>query len=177
MRPAIKNALTAFFSKEKQRMVGFVDSFLTRTEDYSGEDIVQEVFLTFFTRQNDTLELENLPAYVYRSLRNRITDKKRRDARVQYTSLDGEDDLLNQLSDSKHPEDDYEEKEAVETLFTALAELSPLEEEIVIRTEFEGTTFKELAEEKDIPLGTLLSKKKRALEKIKKNLPDGGNLI
>jgi len=44
----------------------------------------------------------------------------------------------------------------------------------VVLTEFEEVSFRELSEEWDEPLGTLLSRKARAMEKIRQALKKGG---
>jgi len=45
------------------------------------------------------------------------------------------------------------------------------ERAVVIATEIEGFTFKELSEMWDVPLGTLLAQKSRALAKLRESLP------
>ena len=58
--------------------------------------------------------------------------------------------------------------EAQENLFKALAVLNDEEREILTATELEGRTFQEIAYESGTPLGTLLARKSRALQKINK---------
>ena len=50
---------------------------------------------------------------------------------------------------------------------------SQAQKAIVIETEFEGRSFRELADEWNIPIGTLLARKSRALQKIRKELEKG----
>jgi len=72
--------------------------------------------------------------------------------------------------------DDLQEEEnnyaniAPESLFHALKQLRPDEQAVIIATEFEGQTYEELSDEWDVPLGTLLSRKHRALSKLHKQL-------
>jgi DNA-directed RNA polymerase specialized sigma24 family protein len=58
----------------------------------------------------------------------------------------------------------------LELIFKAMDELSVGERAVILATEFEGKSFKDLAEEWEIPLGTLLARKSRALDKIRKQL-------
>jgi DNA-directed RNA polymerase specialized sigma24 family protein len=55
-------------------------------------------------------------------------------------------------------------------IFEAMDELGAEEKAVILETEFEGKSFHRLAEEWDVPLGTLLARKSRALEKIRKRL-------
>ncbi len=48
--------------------------------------------------------------------------------------------------------------------------LADEEKAVVLATEIEGRTFKELAADWDVPIGTLLARKSRALGKIRKRL-------
>ncbi len=55
-------------------------------------------------------------------------------------------------------------------MIIAIQELSDIEQFIINQTEFEGKTFEQLSKELQIPIGTLLSKKHRALNKLYKIL-------
>jgi RNA polymerase sigma factor (sigma-70 family) len=65
---------------------------------------------------------------------------------------------------------EVEKNEIREKLFKAIDSLKNEEKALIIATEFEGESFKELSEKWDEPLGTLLSRKSRALNKLKKIL-------
>jgi DNA-directed RNA polymerase specialized sigma24 family protein len=58
----------------------------------------------------------------------------------------------------------------LDDVFAAIEELSAEEKAVILATEMEGRTFKELAEDWGIPLGTLLARKSRALDKIRNQL-------
>ena len=75
---------------------------------------------------------------------------------------------------------DFEQKEFVRSLFTALDSLTPKQRAIFIATELEGKTFRELSEQWNEPIGTLLSRKSRTIKLLKEKLtlfdPKGGNI-
>jgi DNA-directed RNA polymerase specialized sigma24 family protein len=71
---------------------------------------------------------------------------------------------------------EIEKEEMLEDVFEAMEELSVEERAVVLATEMEGRTFKELAEDWDIPIGTLLARKSRALGKIRNQLTGQTNL-
>jgi len=65
-----------------------------------------------------------------------------------------------------------EKREMLHFLFEAIDALNVDQRAVLIETEFEGRTFKELAKEWGVPVGTLLARKSRALAKIRKIFQD-----
>jgi RNA polymerase sigma-70 factor (ECF subfamily) len=51
-----------------------------------------------------------------------------------------------------------------------ISQLRPDEQAVIIATEFENQTYEDLSEDWDIPIGTLMSRKHRALSKLQKIL-------
>ena len=131
-----------------------------------------------FNRADVTIPIEYLSAYVYRAVRNRIIDYLRR-RKISVVSLDGnDDDDSNSLSDlifdwQYNAEEELEKKDIAARIYQAVNALNDQLKAIVIETEFEGRTFRELAHEWDIPVGTLLARKSRALKNIRKTLEKG----
>ena len=64
----------------------------------------------------------------------------------------------------------WKKREIREKLFAALDLLKRKEREIIILTEFENKSFAECAELYQEPVGTLLSRKSRALKKVREIL-------
>ena len=152
-----------FFRTEYGRWVRFVRRLIDDAADRDAEDIVQDVMLGIFDKADITVPIENLSAYIYRALRNRVTDMFRRKkdlaslAELVYESVE---DAANAL----------EQKELRETVVKAIDNLSDEQRAVVIATEFEDRSFRELSEEWEIPIGTLLARKSRALQKIRSEL-------
>jgi len=173
-----KERLADFFRSERQRLVGYVRRWIDDTAEQDGEDIVQDVALGIFNRADVTIPIEYLSAYVYRAVRNRIFDYLRR-RKIPFVSLDGNDvddseslsDLIFDLRDDAEKE--LENKYLAARIYQAVNSLNDQQKAIVIETEFEGRTFRELAHEWDIPVGTLLARKSRALKNIRKALEKG----
>jgi len=119
------------------------------------------------------VQIGNLNGYIYRSVKNKIIDyqkKKQRTVSIEsFTNNKNENYLLNTIRDEAIEERDYTNIEP-ELLQEAISQLRPDEQALIIATEFEERTFEELSEEWDVPLGTLLSRKHRALSKLHKIL-------
>ena len=73
------------------------------------------------------------------------------------------------MTDETLAENDYANIEP-EILQQAILQLRPDEQAVVIATEFENQTYEELSQEWEVPIGTLLSRKHRALSKLHKIL-------
>jgi len=161
--------LNEFFRSEYHRLVRFVRSRIDETADRDAEDIVQDVMLNLFDKADMGAPIENLTAYIYQALRNRITDayRRRRDPGTLAELVRGA---------SEDAADMLERKRLREDIYRAVDSLSEDQRAIVIATEFEGRGFRELSEEWGVPIGTLLARKSRALRRIRDNLTGPGRL-
>ncbi|HAS74661.1 MAG TPA: RNA polymerase subunit sigma-24, partial [Clostridiales bacterium UBA8960] len=116
------------------------------------------------------------PAYVYRALQNRVIDYFRLNDRTTSlsTPLLGDDELtlLDKLQDKQDVLSEIEHKALVKRLTEAIDRLEPKQRAVFIATEFDGKTFKELSELWNEPIGTLLSRKSRAMKALQAQLRD-----
>jgi RNA polymerase sigma factor (sigma-70 family) len=106
-------------------------------------------------------------------LKNKITDRQRKRKDQVLSSFEdveiGENYLFNGLTDESMSQEEYQEQEEmIESMFDLIEQLNPDQQEIIIRTELEGQTFESLSHEWEIPIGTLLSRKHRAMSKLQK---------
>ena len=173
-----QSRLVNFFRDEYDRLVGYTRRLIDDTAERDGEDIVQEVMTNVFNVADVTIPIENLAAYLYQSLRNRVLDylRKRRPEMMSLDEelFDGSDLSLTDLIPDPAGDalDLFEKQEMLHHLFSAIELLGEDEKAIIFETEFEGRSFKELSTEWDTPLGTLLARKSRALEKVRLMLFD-----
>ena len=170
-----KKSLDRFFRKEYQKMVNYVRKNLEdRFFEASPEDIVQDVAMGLIDKIDLDTQIGNLTAYLYRSIKNRIIDYRKKKQRIvsieNFTDHKNRNYLLNTVPDEiSGDEQDYIEIEH-DQLHHALSQLRPDEQALIIATEFEDRTYEDLSGEWDVPLGTLLSRKHRALSKLHKIL-------
>ena len=164
------------FEQEQQNFIQYVRRKVTGISEMDAEDIVAEVLFNVFNRVNVEEYVENLTAYIYRSIKNKVVDFLRKPQ--QPVSLD----LLNELNDSTlaeqiaDPNADIDQillkKEVLSQIHAALMELKPNQRDVWIATEIEGHSFKALSRKLNEPIGTLLSRKNRAAKKLQKLLKD-----
>ena len=152
--------LAEFLRQERQALVAYVRRRIDDAADHEAEDIVQDVALHLFDRADPSIPIQNLAAYIYRALRNRIVDFYRR--KKETVALQEA-----RLASGRDPSSEVEKGEMIGDVFEAMEGLSVEERAVILATEMEGRTFKELAEEWGVPIGTLLARKSRALEKIR----------
>jgi RNA polymerase sigma-70 factor (ECF subfamily) len=166
-----KKSLEKFFRHEYQKLVNFVRKNLEdRFFEASPEDIVQDVMLGLIDKLELDAQIGNLTAYIYRSIKNKIIDtqkKKQRNLSIEnFTDRKNENYLFNRVTDETLAEEkDYSNIEP-EMLQQAISQLRPDEQAVIIATEFENQSYEELSGEWDVPLGTLMSRKHRALSKL-----------
>ena len=170
-----KKSLDRFFRKEYQKLVNFVRKNLDdRYYDASPEDIVQDVALGLIDKLDLDLQIVNLTGYIYRSIKNKIIDyqkKKKHTVSIEnFTDPKNENYLLNTISNETLTEETDYLDIAPEELQLAIAQLRPDEQEVIIATAFGERTYEELSIEWGIPMGTLLSRRHRALAKLNKLL-------
>lgn len=169
-----RKRLAEAFVRERTRFLRFVQKQLFDQDATAAEDIVSDVLFSLLRRADVIGEIENLTAYVYRSLANRITDHRR--AQVPEVRIDNteqeEPAAVELLDQGAGPEQALEQQELRDRLRTAIGLLAPAERAVWLATEIEGRSFRDLAEEWDEPVGTLLSRKSRAAAKLRQLLSD-----
>lgn len=158
------NRVADFFQREYGRLVRFVRRSIDDAADRDAEDVVMDVLLKLFEAADVSLPIENLSAYVYRSLRNKVVDifRKRRSPETLY-------ELISR-SEGERADEKLEKEKMLDKLFEAMEKLSEDQRAVLVATDFEGRTYGDLSRDWDVPVGTLLARKSRALQKMRKEL-------
>lgn len=163
-----------FISREWDRLVGAVRSWIDDEADRDAEDIVQDVLAGLFERGDVTAPIRDLSAFVWRSLRNRVTDRLR--ARRATRSLDAGAEggtLVETIADGRRETDPMVQRRALGArIEAAIGALGDEERDVFLATELEGWKFRELAAAWDTPIGTLLARKHRAVRRLRAALAD-----
>ena len=161
-------SVSDFFRTEYSKLVNYTRKYFSDNATLDAEDIVQDVALNIFSKVDFESGIENAASYIYSAIRNRIIDYYRKPKRNVPIEIDdeggaGEVDLQHrELS----RESLFENEEYIEVMYQALGELTEDQRAIIIATELEDYSFKELAEKWNMPIGTLLSRKHRAMANL-----------
>ncbi|MBU8893596.1 MAG: RNA polymerase sigma factor [Bacteroidales bacterium] len=165
--------LRSFISSEYRNLVLYVHRYFNeRYYDVSAEDIVQDVAVNLFSKLDFDEHLENIAGYVYRSIRNRITDFQRKSKKEisfeKFTDEDGEEYFSKNIPDEGNLFlKEIDDEKFYDSIQEALDQLSPNQQMVFVATEIDGYTFDELSDQLEIPIGTLLSWKHRGVKKLK----------
>jgi RNA polymerase sigma factor (sigma-70 family) len=161
---------------EQTRLRNFIRRRVPDPED--AEDILQEVFYELTETYRLMKPIEQVSAWLFRVARNRIIDlfRKRKSKSLNEPISpreDGDDELSLEdllVSEDAGPEEAYARGVLLDALDDALEELPPEQRDVFIAHEFEGTSFKELAEETGIGMNTLLARKRYAVLHLRRRL-------
>ncbi|MBN3036673.1 MAG: RNA polymerase sigma factor [Bacteroidales bacterium] len=178
MSPEIseRSRISAFITREHDRLLGYVRKHWDDDGTAGAEDILQDVALNLFIKVDFSSPIENLLAYTYRALRNRIIDLRRKKSHQSieaYDDPEGENLLLRKMASDEIDQESVAEREhLIRLMMKKLEDLPEDQREVLVATELEGCTFEELSRKWGIPLGTLLSRKHRAMGKLHRMLAD-----
>ncbi len=173
MSTTTSGSIAEFFRNEHRHLVQFVRRLIDDTAAQDGEDLVQDVALNLFRKADVMAPVEDLAAYVYRALRNKVVDEFRI-RREPHLSLDANvaEDSRVSLAEMLHDARDnalqaLEQSELKQRLFAAIEALPMAQKAIIVETEFEGRSFQELSTLWNVPIGTLLARKSRGIQAIR----------
>ncbi len=163
-----RKKLTNFFGEEYRALKGYVNARIRDTANRDAEDILQDVALKLFSGADRYAPINNVAGFVYRSIRNRIIDVRRTSKNTEVEEIDHEfNDLKELLQQSS---DDRPSELQIAVLKKCLDELKAHYRDIIIAVDFEGYTYQEISQETDIPIGTLMSRRHRAIGILYKKL-------
>ena len=156
-----------------RQLFGFIRSRVSTDED--AEDILQEVWYQF-SNQTELEAIESVSGWLYRVARNKITDsyRKKKDLLLEDFSYENEDgevdfgDIL--LADNHTPENEHLKQLFWETLFAALDELPENQKKVFVQNELENLTLQEIANRENENLKTIISRKRYAIQHLRKRL-------
>ena len=143
------------------------------------EDLVQETYLKAYQKFHQYQPGTNIKAWLYRILTNTyITSYRKAQRSPKRASSDTVEDW--QLADAaSHSEVGLKsaEVEALEALPSsqlrdALDSLSEEQRMVVLMADVEGMSYKEIAEELGVPMGTVMSRLNRARKNLRSALAD-----
>jgi RNA polymerase sigma-70 factor (ECF subfamily) len=161
--------LKSFFNDEYHNLKRYVRSKIESDIDRDPEDIIQDVALKILSR-NEVLPINNLAGFFYYSIKNKIIDLMRK----KKTYTHAEDDFEHQFSDFVElfygDTDDTYSEAMKEQLKAAIFDLKPMYRDTILAIEIEGYSYQEISDETGIPIGTLLSRRHRAIAQLHKIL-------
>lgn len=135
------------------------------------EDVLQDVFWQLWRSElRYDPERGRFTTWLFAVARNRALDRARQLGRLSQRTT-----FAEPLQDDGHgPEEDTAFSERRRAVRLALASLTPEQRRTIELAFFEGLTHREIADRVAEPLGTVKSRIKRGMEKLKELLVDHG---
>jgi len=167
------------FKTDRKKFLGFIRQRVRSQEE--AEDILQDVFTNVLAASaNVTKPIENIASWVFTAVRNRIIDSYRKkraetfsDMQTPSSSEDNIDAFETFLGDYYNtPDTDLLRKTIWEKVQNGLKELPAEQREVFVKNEFEGVSFREMAEDTGVNINTLLARKRYAVLHLRKRLKE-----
>lgn len=138
------------------------------------EDVVQETLLAILSGPHVLSGIERIGGWLLTTAKRRSIDairaaarRRRREASVG----------LDELFERADPQELMERDEFARAVAGAVRGLPPANREAFVANALEMKTFKEISEETGVPMGTLMARKKRAVDEIRARLAEDGYMI
>src|SRR5450432_4321872 len=166
--------ITEIVKDYSRRLMGFIRKRVASEAD--AEDILQDVFYQLLGNKEP---IDQITSWLFTVARNKIIDSKRKKQplAMDFLFLDTEDGEMNEwmdilMDDSSNPETIYLRNLFQETLKEALNELPEEQKQAFVLNEIEGISFKDMSTTLDIPVNTLISRKRYAVIHLRNRLSD-----
>ncbi len=167
--------------QERARLLAFIRRRLPDPDD--AEDIVQDVFVELTEAYQAAKPIGRVASWLFAVARNKISDWYRGRNRTPTISLseppyaddDPDQPILGEwlaMTDEAGPESEFFRETLMEALADALAELPAEQRDVFVQHELEGRSFNDIAAAGQVPLNTLLSRKRYAVLHLRKRLRD-----
>jgi len=150
-----------FFLVYNTRLIKFCELYVNKKE--IAEEIVADVFVTFWNQRIRMLDVENLETYIFISVKNRSLNHLRKHAAVQLVQIE---DSHSEIVAYSNPEAEIERKELFFKLDQAIDTL-PQQCKIIFQlVKEDGMKYKEVAEILNISHKTVQTQVLRAMKKL-----------
>ncbi len=164
--------ISAAFAREATRLGRFIRG---RVPDVDiAEEILQDVFSELIEAERLVQPIEQVSAWLFRVARNRITDWFRRpkpELRGGAESEEGDSFWEDALpSPDAGPDALYERERLLDELIDAIHSLPEAQRAVFVAHEIDGRSFREIAEQEGESVNTLLSRKRLAVQTLRKRL-------
>lgn len=164
-------ALDALYARYASPVHSFVWKILRSAEDT--EDVVMDVFWQIW-RQAGQYDASRgaPPAWIFAVARSRAIDRRRQRHRREDRTISFDDPLVNldPLDEQAPPDQVASHRQARDLMREAVAELPPAQREAIELAFFQGLTHVEIADRLKKPLGTIKTRIRQGLIRLKKTL-------
>ncbi len=155
----MSSTLAEIFAGSFNKFKNYVRKSFSSLNEYDAEDIVQQTAMKLLGNvESDTIA--SLTSYIYAALRNSAMNMVKKQRRERLS------DKMEGKECEGSAEDEAVREELKRHMEAALAMLDEKSCFVFVETEINGKSYKALSEQTGEPIGTLLSRKSRAMKKL-----------
>src|ERR687895_431747 len=175
---AVRAGDDSAFEELYRRYQPRIAAFLRRKvgDPARAEDIAQDAFVSALRRLRATDTEIDFKPWVFQIATNAAIDHWRRTSRAEEVSVDADEGMRQsdraRLTGSAGPDSVLVDKERFEHLRGAFDELSDMHTRILVMREFEGLSYREIAEQLDVSRGSVESTLFRARRRLESEYED-----
>ena len=161
--PQSGQLLEEAFSRHQHELLGMLYYLVGNTED--ARDALQEAFVKCWRRRESVDQIANLRAWIFRIALNVGRDVRSTAWRRRRRSLPEDESIL--ISHDAQPEAEVSRREQLALVRRALLDLRPEEQEVFLLRQNGHLTYEEIARSIQIPVGTVKTRMRLALGKLR----------
>jgi len=166
--PTVEELFTEYGEQLKERARRILGS------DADADDIVQEVMLTLITAPHILAGVERITGWLLTVVHRRCVDLIRAGSRRREAEPGDVIELL--LEGGDDPAHVAEQEETASHVAEAISELPEDLREVFVANSLHGISYREISEQTGTPMGTLMARKKKAVETLRDRLRSRGFL-
>src|SRR5262245_19102220 len=151
------------FAQHQGELLGTLFYLVGNLED--ARDALQEAFIKCWRHQEEVVEVENLKAWIFRVALNAGRDIRETAWRRKRQGLPEDESML--ASRQAGPDMIAEQDERLTRLRAAMKELRPEEQEVFLLRQNGELTYEEIAQMLDVPTGTVKTRMRLALARLR----------
>ena len=160
--------LEAAFAQHQAELLGTLYYLVGNLED--ARDALQEAFIKCWRHQAEVVEVENLKAWIFRVALNAGRDIRETAWRRKRQGLPEDEAELASKYDG--PDMIVEHDERLSRLRDAMQQLRPQEQEVFLLRQNGELTYEEIAQTLDVPTGTVKTRMRLALARLREVLEE-----
>jgi RNA polymerase sigma-70 factor (ECF subfamily) len=168
-----EEALVGLFQRVRDELLSTLMYLLGNRDD--AQDAAQEAFLKCWRNRHQVSEIRDLRAWVFRVALNTAKDYQRSAWHRKTRPLPEDEVMLTGCADWAGQQ--LEDQETLERLRRAILNLRPEEKEVFLLRQNGDLTYEQIAEIRNVPVGTVKTQMRAALMKLRRVLnPEGSSL-
>jgi RNA polymerase sigma-70 factor (ECF subfamily) len=169
-KPSARGAslLEEAFAEHQSELLGTLYYLVGNLED--ARDALQEAFIKCWRHQSEVGGIDNLKAWIFRVALNTGRDIRETAWRRKRQGLPEDETAL--ASQRQGPAEIVEHDERLSRLRDAMKQLRPEEQEVFLLRQNGELTYEEIAETLDVPTGTVKTRMRLALSRLREVLAE-----